>query len=376
MRYWPVYGGGETITATLSNAFIKKGINVHIAYQHESSRNPMPYVINSKIHQFRIKTYGKFDSTDIRLMHDYVVNHNIDIMINQWGDVELCDLARRGTKCRLVTCWHLNVIIPPNCNDVKHKLFKWFIGNKLYTRYSRRKQIEAHLNNYKHSDKYVFLSPSFTKQFSDLTGIAFSDSKLGHIPNPLTYQLEYPIDNFIKKKKQVLFVGRIFEFHKRLSYVLKVWQSIEKDGKYDEWNLVIVGDGPDLESTQFLAKKLNLKRVIFKGYQNPRSFYEESSIFVMTSSLEGFGMTLVEAQQCACVPMAMDSYSSLHDIISNGFNGFIIPDNDLTLYKSKLMSLIDNIELRKQLAINGLNSSKKFSVDNIVTLWEKLFINC
>lgn len=37
----------------------------------------------------------------------------------------------------------------------------------------------------------------------------------------------------------------------------------------------------------------------------------------MTSAFEGFGMTLVEAQQYGVVPIVMDSYKSLHDIIKN-----------------------------------------------------------
>lgn len=93
----------------------------------------------------------------------------------------------------------------------------------------------------------------------------------------------------------------------------------------------------------------------------------------MTSSLEGFGMTLVEAQQYACVPMAMDTYSSLHDIITDGENGIIVPDNALTLYGSKLMELMSNHKLREQLALNGLDTCRKFEVENIATQWENLF---
>ena len=373
MRYWPVYGGGETITATLSNAFVKKGHTVHIAYQYECNRDPMPYSIDDNISQFKTQTSGPFKSEDVRKLHDYIVSHNIDIMINQWGDVVLCDKARKDTKCKLVTCWHLNVIIPSTTNGVKRKLLRRLLGQSLYDKYDRKKQIQTHLRNFEYSDMYVFLSDSFRSEFCNIAGITSTTAKLGSISNPLTYHFKYDMANYPKKKKQVLFVGRIFEYHKRLSYVLKVWQMVEKEDLYDEWNLVIVGDGPDMENTKRLAENLCLRRVSFAGFQNPRSFYEESSVFVMTSSLEGFGMTLVEAQQYACVPMAMDTYSSLHDIITDGENGIIVPDNALTLYGSKLMELMSNHKLREQLALNGLDTCRKFEVENIATQWENLF---
>ena len=80
MRYWPVYGGGETITATLSNALVKKGHTVHIAYQYECNREPMPYSIDDNISQFKTQTSGPFKSEDVRKLHDYIVSHNIDII--------------------------------------------------------------------------------------------------------------------------------------------------------------------------------------------------------------------------------------------------------------------------------------------------------
>ena len=35
MRYWPVYGGGETITVTLANEFVKRGHSVYVVYTNQ-----------------------------------------------------------------------------------------------------------------------------------------------------------------------------------------------------------------------------------------------------------------------------------------------------------------------------------------------------
>lgn len=233
--------------------------------------------------------------------------------------------------------------------------------------------MKEHDKNYKLSDKYIFLSDSFLREYLNLTTIKFNMNRVGAIPNPLTYNYYYDMDKYDTKEKEVLFVGRIYEYHKRLTYILRIWRKIEDMPEFDEWKLTIVGDGPDLQSTKNLADDLNLKRVTFEGFKNPRPYYERASIFMMTSAFEGFGMTLVEAQQYGVVPMAMDSYKSLHDIINDAENGIIIPDNNIDEYVGKLMFLMrDNIS-RKNLARNGLSSCHKFSVDTIVSRWETLF---
>ena len=374
MRYWPVYGGGETITVTLANELIKRGHQVYVAYTGYKDIHPMPYVLDEKIHAFQMHTIEYYSKSDIFQLHNYITSHKIDIMINQWGDVELCDKARKHTECKLITCWHIAVLLKlGNNSSFKHKIAKFLFGDKyLQTRYNK-KQLKRHMTNYVHSDRYVFLSKSFEVYYKKVSNNNDPQNKLYSIPNPLTYHYTYNMVNYVKKKKQVLFVGRINEYHKRVSYVLRIWKKIMDTGKYKDWSLKIVGDGPDMNASLALSSELGLINISFDGFKKPQPYYEESSIFVMTSSMEGFGMTLVEAQQYAVVPMAMDTYSSLHDIIEDGYNGIIVPDNDLEYYAEKLMKLMSDEEFRKRLAINGLEACKKFAVEYIANQWEKLF---
>jgi glycosyltransferase involved in cell wall biosynthesis len=93
----------------------------------------------------------------------------------------------------------------------------------------------------------------------------------------------------------------------------------------------------------------------------------------MTSVNEGWGMTLLEAQQNGCVPVVMDSYSSLHEIITNNINGLIANNNDITDFISKLNLLTKNDDLRMSLARAGLESCKRFTADRIIQDWEALF---
>lgn len=46
LRPWPIYGGGETVTITLSNEFVKRGISVIVFYTKDSKLQNMPLIDN------------------------------------------------------------------------------------------------------------------------------------------------------------------------------------------------------------------------------------------------------------------------------------------------------------------------------------------
>lgn len=93
----------------------------------------------------------------------------------------------------------------------------------------------------------------------------------------------------------------------------------------------------------------------------------------MTSLSEGWGLTLTEAQQMGCVPIAFNTYASLTDIITDGYNGFIIEDNDLDSYVTQMKQLMLDARLRKKMAANASESSRRFEKHSIGKQWNDLF---
>lgn len=179
--------------------------------------------------------------------------------------------------------------------------------------------------------------------------------------------------NWDVKEKTVLFVGRLLEKHKQISRILKIWSYIETNSELDDWKLQIVGDGPDKIYYEKMISSLNLKRVSMEGYKNPLPYYKHASIFVMTSAYEGFPMALVESLQNGVVPIAMDSYSSLHDIIQNKINGIIVGDNDIKSFYKELVVIMKDSSKRNMMAHEGLKSCERYKVSIIVDKWEKIF---
>lgn len=237
-----------------------------------------------------------------------------------------------------------------------------------------------HINNlirkknqyiYNLSTKYVVLSDSYISLFQKKYHIK-NGSKLFAISNPLSYPEQTKIE-YSKKKNQVLIVSRFSESEKRILFALKAWKKIQQHIINNKWELIIVGFGKDESLYRDYVKLNKLQNVIFTGKQEPFKYYKESSIFLMTSAFEGFVLTLTESQQMGVVPIVMDSFPSLHDIVINGYNGIIVANNDVTSMAEALKDLIINENKRINLSINGFNYIKKFSVANIAYKWEQLF---
>jgi len=362
---FPIGGGIETATRILSNEFILRGHRIWVCCFSHSKAS---IFINEQIKILQFPQKENMGQ-NIKFLNNILTCENIDIIINQEYPIEtviLCDKARIGTGTKLISAHHFSLIINPYARvGFLAKILPAFLVYKL----KKYRELKRRNLAYKYSDAVVFLSKKFIEQYRRLQPHKNSD-RLYAIAEPLeNFSDELP--NFEDKNKTIIFVARMVEKEKRPSLVLKIWKLLYE--KNPEWNLFFLGDGEDLPILKEKAKKL--PRVEFFGFQNPKPYYEKASILLQTSAkdFEGFGMTLAEAQKNACIPIAMDSYLSLSDIIENEKNGFIIPNNDINAMAEKIQILINNPALRREIALNGVKSARKFDIKLLANEWEKIF---
>lgn len=378
LRLWPIYGGGETVTICLANEMIKRGWQVCVAYFKESIKENL-LEINPKVNSFKIEDVecdeffaSKHDAQKVQdSIISYIESENIDIIINQWWPSYYIDRLKAETNAKVITCLHQAFYTPIlDGKGFKNKLKLFF--RSVYEHYKKKTAVNSVKDFLPYVDKYVFLSPSFQKQFEEFVHYEDVLNKLASIPNPLVYSVELSKEEWANKENIVLLVGRMLEGQKRITKAIKIWSEIEKDNSLGDWKFVVVGEGPDLPTYKRIANQLELKRISFEGYQNPLPYYKRAKIFMMTSAFEGFPMTLVEAQQCGVVPVVMDSFLSLHDIVTNDVNGIIVDNDDFETFVKRMKSLMksNNIE---SLAVNGIKGCSTYSVQAIVDEWYRLF---
>jgi glycosyltransferase involved in cell wall biosynthesis len=195
------------------------------------------------------------------------------------------------------------------------------------------------------------------------------------IPNPLSWEHIENSSILQEKKKEVLVVARLYNPEKRIDLVLKIWKELQKRNLVHEWKLRIVGDGLHKSLLMDMAEKYKLENIVWEGWSDPKPFYRNASIFMMTSACEGWGLTLTESMQTGTVPLAIDTYPALHDIITNGYNGYIIKGNDVKNYADRMQFLIENPLEREKIALNGLESCKRFSTEKVMDMWAEMLNN-
>lgn len=366
---FPVNGGIETVTRTLANAFAERGYKVTVCCRLKTIKEAF---VDNRIEQYKFpKTNDNIDSVyaaeNIDFLRHLFIEKNIDILISQhafgWQYNKLCVKAKLGLNIKFIQCLHFNIF--------------WFLYRKftIYLPFFILKPIQFFrtlnaLNTaIKNSDKLVLLSEEYVKQCKNLLPWRNLNSVIA-MPNPMIGLNKEAID-LEQKEKIILYVGRMVESQKRMSKIIKCWSLI--CDKYKDWKLVFVGDGPDLEKIKKLAE--NLPRVYFEGYQNPTPYYLKASIFLMTSAYEGFPMIFLECMQFGVVPVVMNNFVAACDLVKNEETGFLTKKNDLKDFTDKVENLMGNKNMREDMAKEGFEFAEKFSLENIVDKWEKLFLS-
>lgn len=375
MGTYPSYGGVEKVSTVLANEFVKRGYGVSII----SFEQPVPELaseeLDSSIKLFKLEK-PVYSKNNIKRLSAIIQDNRIDILINQWAVPfyvsRLCYKAIKGTSCKLISVHHNTPDTNARIKDIEIKIEK-HIGNSLVNRiklYCVKLVSRCSLRyTYNRSERFVVLSQSFVNITRDFL-FHPSKKKIAVIPNPLT--IPYPENKDFNKKKQVIYVGRIEYNQKRTFRVLEIWKEIES--LFDDWSLKIVGDGPDKDNLSELIRKYKLKHVEITGFVNPVEYYRNSSILLLTSEYEGFGLVIVEGMAYQVVPLIYGSYSSVYDIIDSGENGFISPPPfSSSLMADKLKELIINENKRNKMAIQAQHKAQKFTLTAIVDQWENLF---
>ena len=150
--------------------------------------------------------------------------------------------------------------------------------------------------------------------------------------------------------------------HSRLLDVMKILKD-----KGLGFQLRIAGTGPEEDALKQKAEKLGLSDcVFFEGFVYAfSSFLKELDIFVLPSYYEGFGYVLIEAMEAEKPVIAFDTGSS-KEIIEEGKNGFIIPENNKEAMAHKILLLAKEPGRRREFGKYGRERvEEKFSFDTM-----------
>jgi len=211
-------------------------------------------------------------------------------------------------------------------------------------------------------DRFVVLTEYDRQAWQDIP-------RVDVIPNPLPF---FPELSNAPRRKRVIAVGRYFD-EKGYDLLLKAWAIVEK--RCDDWELVIYGDG-NKSYYERIASSLNLDKNrcrLYDSIHEVQKEYLDSSIFVCTSRFEGFGMGIIEAMACGLPVVAFDCLWGPRSIISNGEDGLLVENGNVTKYAETILKLIKTPGKLKTMGSNAHRNVCRFNIDDIALKWKLLF---
>lgn len=209
----------------------------------------------------------------------------------------------------------------------------------------------------KRLDCFIVLSEEDKKNWKELDNVTV-------ISNPLP-----PIEvsqTSTTKNKKVIAVGR-YVYQKGFDLLVEAWDIVVR--KHPSWHLYIYGRGD----------KNNYKKVdnchFENAVENINDKYAESSIFVLSSRFEGFGMVIIEAMKCGVPAVSFACPCGPKDIITNGKDGFLVENGNTQKLAERICYLIEHDEERKGMGGHAIETAKKYDINEIGKRWVSLFNN-
>lgn len=189
------------------------------------------------------------------------------------------------------------------------------------------------------------------------------------IPDPMSFK---PTGFSRQEHKRVIAVGR-YAYQKGFDMLLEAWSMIEK--QCPEWQLAIYGMGNRTPYEQQAARLgLDMTRCHINGSTaDIEKEYSESSLFVLSSRFEGFGMVLVEAMSCGLPVVSFACPCGPRDIVSNRRNGLLVENGNVEQLAKAMLSLISDDDMRRKMGESAKDDVRRFDLDVIAGLWQKLF---
>lgn len=199
------------------------------------------------------------------------------------------------------------------------------------------------------------------------------------VSNPIDTNIFKPLSDKTAFKKKfglsdqtVVYAGRLAE-EKNIDVTIRAVAALKT--KLPGLLLALAGSGPATDNLKKLATSLGVSsQVKFLGFMNQPTLaevYNGSEIFVITSTSDTQGMTMMQAMACNLPVVGADARGIPEYI--NPQNGFLVRPGDFEAASEKIEFLFRGVDERKRLGAGAFKFAQQFSVPQIADRWEEIY---
>ena len=362
-------GGADRVISDKANYFAEHyGYEVYIITAHQNN-HPLFFKLSDKVKHIDLDvdfnkqyhhSFFKRGFIYFRLLRQYrkklnalLLSLKLDITITTISrDIDFLYKLKDGSK--KIAEAHVSKEYVRNFHLLKNKGFLYQGILKIW-----RQKLENAIRKF---DRLVVLTDNDAKNWNNVKDAVV-------IPNSIPF---YPVNYSNCTGKKIISVGRLYE-QKGYDLLIYAWELVHKT--YPDWTIHIYGNGEDQKKLQQLinSKNFNNSFILEEPVTNIADKYIESSLYVMSSRFEGFGMVLIEAMACGLPVISFNCPDGPSDIITDGEDGFLVENGNIKKLADKICYLIENEGLRMKMGQNARESVKRYFPDQIMKKWIDLF---
>jgi N-acetyl-alpha-D-glucosaminyl L-malate synthase BshA len=364
---YPTYGGSGVVATELGIELANRGHEIHFISYSQPFRltgreNLIRYhevpVTNYPLFEFppydlalatRMSEVAEYYDLDVLHVH-YAIPHSVSALLARQM------LLRSGRKLPFVTTLHGTDITLVGADRAYLPITSYAIdesdGVTSVSDYLRRMTIETFgttrpievISNFVNCDIYV-RDPQSTQKVRA---------------------------QYAKPEERVLVHLSNFRPVKRVLDVVQIFARIAREVPA---KLLMIGDGPERSSAEWLAKSLKLHdRILFLGKQDQvNELLPAADLMLMPSELESFGLAALEAMACE-VPTLGTAVGGVPELIKNGVTGMLFAVGDIDGMAQAAVSLLqDPARLLAMSKAARCEAQQTYCASHVIPKYEKFY---
>lgn len=338
-------GGAERVVSLISNKLVEKGFNVEILTYYDRNIN---YNINKSINIIKVvkETNSNNILKNINWLKNYFKN-NTNIIISFMAPFNILSLfANRKNSTPIIVSDRNDPRSVPSNPIIR------YIRDLFYDLYADLVIVQTE-NNKSYFNKNIQNKTVIISNPVDLNDLACKAIET-------------------KKKNVIVSAGRLMP-QKNQIMLIDAFKIIHD--KYNDYQLVIYGEGPHRKELEKRIDELELSEYVFLPGELKDVLKKElaAKAFVLSSNYEGMPNALIEAM-CLGLPCVSTKVSGANELIEDGANGYLVNTNDVNALSNRLEKIINDDKLANKLAKNASKLNKTLNIDVITDKWVT-FIN-
>ena len=362
---YPTFGGSGVLATELGLALSDKGYEVHFITYEQPVRLTQSFHPNIYFHEVKVPTYPLFDFPPYETalasaMVNVIVNQKLDILHLHYAIPHASAayfarqiLKKTGNDIPFITTLHGTDITLVGRDTTYAPVVTFSINESdAITAVSQNLKEETY-RSFK-IEKEIHVIPNFVdiKRFHQTDKDHFKQ-----MLSPGGERILVHVSNFRKVK--------------RVDDVIRIFERVNKEIPS---KLLMIGDGPDRQSAEDLARTLGVYNDIrFLGKQEQISeILSIADLFILPSETESFGLSALEAMACS-VPLISTNAGGLPEINIEGKTGYLSDVGDVDAMAQHAIYILSNDERLQQFKKAAIAQARKFEKLHIIPQYEKLY---